>query len=92
MALDPSEADLRVVWRGVVTALEHPRLGLVGPVALRRTGGHTGPHGVAYIAAPGITPGDGGVRSSFDIAPTIVDLLGCPPIPGMSGQSLLQAT
>ena len=89
LALDASESDLRVVWRGLVTALEHPRLGLVGPVPLRRTGGHTGSHGVAYIAAPGIAAGDRGVRSSFDVAPTIVELLGCPRIPGMTGTSLL---
>ena len=90
LALEASEADMRVVWRGVGTALEHPRLGLIGPIPLRRVGGHTGPYGLAYISAPGFEPGDGGVRSSFDIAPTIVDLLGCPAIPGMSGQSLLK--
>jgi predicted AlkP superfamily phosphohydrolase/phosphomutase len=90
LALDPSEADLRVVWRGLITGLEHPRLGLVGPVALRRTGGHTGSHGVAYISAPGIAPGDHGVRSSFDVAPTVVDLLGGPPVLGMTGRSLLR--
>jgi hypothetical protein len=90
LALDASESDLRVVWRGLVTGLEHPRLGLVGPVPLRRTGGHTGSHGVAYITGRGITPGDRGVRSSFDMAPTVVDLLGCPPVAGMSGRSLLR--
>jgi predicted AlkP superfamily phosphohydrolase/phosphomutase len=88
-ALDSSESDLLVVWRGVATALEHPRLGLVGPVALRRTGGHTGPHGVAYVVTPGLRAGDRGVRSSFDVAPTLVELLGCPPVSGMSGRSLL---
>ena len=89
MELGTSESDLIVVWRGVATALEHPRLGLIGPVALRRTGGHTGPHGVAYIAAPALAVGDYGVRSSFDVAPTIVELLGCGPMTGMSGRSLL---
>ena len=89
MALEGSESDLLVIWRGVAAALEHPRLGLIGPVALRRTGGHTGSHGVAYIAAPGVDSGDRGVRSSFDIVPTLVGLLGSPPIPGMSGTGLL---
>jgi predicted AlkP superfamily phosphohydrolase/phosphomutase len=91
LALDSSESDLLVVWRGVATALQHPRLGLIGPVPLRRTGGHTGRHGVAYIVAPGIPPGDRGVRSAFDVVPTLIDLLRCPPMPGVTGTSLLAA-
>jgi len=90
MRISGSQGDLLVVWRGVATAFEHPRLGLIGPVPLRRTGGHTGRYGMAYVAAPGITVGDLGVRSSFDVAPTIVELLGCPRIEGMSGKSLLR--
>jgi hypothetical protein len=89
LALAGSEADLIVVWRGVVTAIEHPRLGLVGPVPLRRTGGHTGRYGVAYVVAPGLDPGDRGVRSAFDVVPTIVELLGDRPPAYMSGESLL---
>jgi len=89
LALAGSEADLIVVWRGVVTAIEHPRLGLVGPVPLRRTGGHTGRYGVAYVVAPGLDPGDRGVRSAFDVVPTIVELLGDRPPAYMSGKSLL---
>jgi hypothetical protein len=75
LELTGSEADLLVVWRGVVAALEHPRLGLIGPVPLRRTGGHTGPHGMAYVAAAGLEPGDRGVRSSFDVVLTLARLL-----------------
>ena len=71
-----SEADLTVVWRGVVVALEHPRLGLIGPVPLRRTGGHTGRYGLAYLRAPGVAAVDGGVRLAFDVVPTLVALLG----------------
>ncbi len=89
LALAGSESDLLVVWRGTAAALEHPRLGLIGPVALRRTGGHTGPHGMAYIAAPGIEPGDRGTRSAFDVVPAVVELLGSRPPAGMSGASLL---
>ncbi len=87
--LTSSEADLLVIWRDVATALEHPRLGLVGPVPLRRTGGHTGPHGLAYLAASGLEPGDRGVRSSFDVVPTVAKLLGAEPSAHMSGTSLL---
>jgi hypothetical protein len=89
LALSGSEVDLLVIWNGVVGALEHPTLGLVGPVPLRRTGGHTGEHGVAYIAAPGVEPGERGVRSAFDVAPTIAALLGAEMPPGTSGTSLL---
>ena len=88
LALTGSEADLLVVWRGVVAALEHPRLGLIGPVPLRRTGGHTGPHGMAYVVAPGFEPGDRGVRSAFDVVPTIAKLLGDQPPAKMSGTCL----
>jgi predicted AlkP superfamily phosphohydrolase/phosphomutase len=89
LALAGSEADLLVIWRGVVTALEHPRLGLIGPVPLRRTGGHTGPHGMAYLAAPGVEPGDRGVRSSFDVVPTLARLMDAVPPAGVTGASLV---
>ena len=89
LALSPSEADVLIIWRGVVAALEHPRLGLIGPVPLRRTGGHTGPHGMAYVASAGVEPGDRGVRSSFDVVPTIATLLDERVPAGTSGESLL---
>jgi predicted AlkP superfamily phosphohydrolase/phosphomutase len=89
LRLGSSESDVLVVWRGVATALEHPRLGLIGPVPLRRTGGHTGRRGIAYVRAPGIRVGDHGVRSAFDVAPTIIELLGCEPDGAVSGASLL---
>jgi predicted AlkP superfamily phosphohydrolase/phosphomutase len=89
LAMNGSEADLVVVWRGVAAALEHPRLGRIGPVPLRRTGGHTGPHGVAWVAAPEVPPGERGERSSFDVVPTIARLLGADPPAHVSGTSLL---
>jgi hypothetical protein len=91
LAIQSSEADLRVVWRNVATALEHPRLGLIGPVPLHKTGHHTGDHGVAYLTAPGVEPGERGVRSAFDVAPTIVQLLGARPVTRLTGRSLLSA-
>jgi predicted AlkP superfamily phosphohydrolase/phosphomutase len=90
LALTSSESDLLVVWRDVASAIEHPRLGLIGPVPLRRTGGHTC-HGIAYLAAPGLEPGERGVRSSFDVVPTIVQLLGAEPTTRLAGKSLLSA-
>jgi arylsulfatase A-like enzyme len=44
---------------------------------------------MAFLAGDAIAAGDGGVRSSFDVVPTIVALLGEPPLAGISGRSLL---
>jgi len=90
LRLATSGSDLLVIWRGIATALEHPRLGLIGPVPLRRTGGHTGRYGMAYVVAPALRAGDYGVRASFDVAPTIVELLGCGLRADLTGRSLLR--
>ena len=89
MALGSSQSDVVVVWNASVCALEHPDLGLVGPVPFRRTGGHTGPYGFAFISGPGIAAADHGVRSAFDVAPTLVDLVGAHPLGGVIVTSLL---
>ena len=91
MKLANSESDLLIVWRDVAAAIEHPRLGVIGPVPIRRTASHTR-HGVAYLAAPGLEPIErDGVHSSRDIVPTIVQLLGIEPPTRMAGKSLLSA-
>lgn len=89
LAMDETDADLDVLWNGNPTALDHPRLGRIGPVPHRRTGGHTGAHGIAYLRLPGHPPADGGKRSAFDVAPTLFDLRGETPPPDLSGRSLL---
>jgi len=90
LTLGPTESDLVIVWRGPL-ALDHPALGRIGPVPCRRTGGHTGPFGFAYLTGPGIAAGERGVRSTFDVVPTLVELLGARPPAGLSGASLLDA-
>jgi hypothetical protein len=90
MEVENSRGDLLIVWNGVSTALEHPRLGVVGPAPIRRTGGHNR-NGFAYLAAPGVEPGDRDVRSSADIVPTIVELLGVHPRASIAGKSFLDA-
>lgn len=87
--LHPSGADLVVVWRSASLAIMHPDTGLVGPLPYRRTGGHTGPYGIAYITGAGITPGYNGVRSAFDVAPTVLQLLDSSPPGKITGRSLL---
>lgn len=90
MEVANSEGDLLVIWNGVVAALEHPRLGMIGPVPIRRTGGHTC-DGVAYLLGSGIAVGDRATRSAADIVPTIVELLHANPAAAVSGKSFLDA-
>lgn len=89
-ALD-TQADLCVKWRGTPIALEHPRHGRIGPAPFRRTGGHTGGHGMAYVSAPELASGDHGVRSAFDVVPTLIELCGAQVPSGVSGASLLRS-
>ena len=89
LSLDSSEADVTAVWKGVALSFEHPNFGRIGPVPYRRTGGHTGLFGMAYIRADNIAPGDCGRRSSFDVVPTLFDLLGEQMPSKISGHSLL---
>ena len=53
-ALGSSASDLVVVWSAGAAALEHPVYGVVGPLPYRRTGGHTGPFGFAFVDAPDV--------------------------------------
>jgi hypothetical protein len=87
--LGASRADLIVNWKGSPLCLEHPALGRVGPVPFRRTGGHTGPYGMAYLKSDILAPGDYGIRSSFDVVPTLFALLNERLPDNISGQSLV---
>jgi predicted AlkP superfamily phosphohydrolase/phosphomutase len=48
LARHASDTDLMVRFLTDHYAFEHPQLGLIGPAPCRRTGGHTGGHGVGY--------------------------------------------
>ena len=83
----PTEADLVVIWHGSPLALQHKRLGLIGPIPFRRTGGHSGGGGVGYLTSSRLGGGDIGTVSAFDMVPTLIDLLDAP-LPGyISGRS-----
>ena len=73
--IGPTQADLYIQWNGAPTGFVHPDLGQIGPLPYRRTGGHTNPLGFAYIAGSQWEPGDYGVRSSFDVVPTLLGML-----------------
>lgn len=87
-----SEADLLIVWKGAPLGIVHPRLGTIGPVPYRRTGGHTGGAGFAHVIGEGVRSGCHGVRSAFDVVPTVVDMLGGSPgrLSGKSFRSLIE--
>jgi hypothetical protein len=55
-----------------------------------RTGNHSR-NGFAFVTAPGLEPGDRGVRSAFDVTPTILDLLGRRARSSIAGTSLLDS-
>lgn len=85
----PSEADVYIVWQDAPLGFSHPRLGKIGPMPYLRTGGHTGKHGFLQVVDRDIAPGHYGLASSFDVVPTIIELLGCDHLPGVSGTSLV---
>jgi predicted AlkP superfamily phosphohydrolase/phosphomutase len=85
----PAEADLYVIWEGAPLGFTNPRLGSIGPLPYLRTGGHTGQYGFLFIAGEDVPSGDYGVASSFDVVPTVIELLGETKKPGISGKSLV---
>jgi hypothetical protein len=85
--LSSTESDLVIEWRGVPLGFDHPTLGRIGPLPYRRTGGHTGHDGMAWVAGPGVAPGDLGEASAFDVVPTVIDLMGLKASRAISGRS-----
>jgi len=88
LLLDATDADLLVDWTDGVLGLEHPEFGTIGPLPQRRSGGHTGPIGRCLVAGPGVVSGDLGMNSSFDVLPTLMQLVGAEPAWPVSGKPL----
>jgi hypothetical protein len=86
--LSPTDCDLLFEFADCSLGWRHPRHGLIGPAPMRRTGGHTGGHGLLLIAGPGIEARHAGVASAFDVPPTVVSLLGSPVPARLSGRPL----
>lgn len=87
MAVSSTEADIVIVWQGAPTSLQTPDGDVIGPIAPRRPGGHTGGNGVACWHGDHFKSGSYGVRSSFDVVPSLVEYLGVScgaPIDGRS--------
>jgi predicted AlkP superfamily phosphohydrolase/phosphomutase len=87
--LPDSQADLTVVWRNAPIGLDHERLGRIGPLPWRRTGGHTGDTGFLFLANTRLEPATHGRVSSFDVVPTLLGLLDRGAPAHLSGRSLL---
>ena len=85
----PSEADIYIVWDGAPLGFSHPRFGNIGPLPYLRTGGHTGKRGFLNVVSTDAPAGDYGLASSFDVVPTMIELLGQQPSRKISGSSLV---
>jgi hypothetical protein len=85
--LDNYEADLYVIWKSAPLGLMSPRFGNIGPLPFRRTGAHTGQYGFLYISGEGLWPHDVEIMSTFDVVPTLLQLLGEPYLQTASGRS-----
>lgn len=76
MSVGSTQADIKIIWNGSPTGFRNSSLGDIGPAPVRRVGGHSGGDGTMLIKAPELTPGDYDRVSSFDVAPTIIELMG----------------
>jgi hypothetical protein len=85
------DVDMVVHWAPNVLGVAHPELGVIGPLPPRRTGGHTSSIGRCVIVGRDVEPIHLGVRSSFDVVPTILDLVSSRTSARVSGQSLIGA-
>jgi hypothetical protein len=93
-ALNGLSADLVVKWDQdvIVDVLDHPTLGRFGPLAHRRTGGHTN-YGFFIAHGPGIPAGSRVEGATWvDVAPTILDCMGARVPDHMDGRSPLRLT
>lgn len=90
MNLSNTLADLAILWNGSPIGFRHSVYGDIGPGPVRRAGGHSGGYGALYLRSNDIVPGNRGLRSSFDVAPTIVDLMGITCRRRIDGESVLR--
>lgn len=91
LTLAATQGDIKIIWEGSPIAFKHPSVGTVGPAPMRRMGGHSGGLGALYISGSTVSSGNYGVRSSYDVAPTVIALAGDAPLPEIDGQSVLDA-
>ena len=88
LRLAATEADLIIVWDNAPLGFVHPQVGRIGPIPYRRTGGHTGKHGFAYLTSPLIVASDRALASSYDVVSSIVSMLANDGDATLSGRNL----
>jgi predicted AlkP superfamily phosphohydrolase/phosphomutase len=82
-------ADLIVEWTNEpCDVADSPELGRIGPVPLRRTGGHSR-NGFAWFRDRRFAAGDCAPATPYDIGPTLLDMIGVGAPPHLDGRSLL---
>ncbi len=89
MAVNGSMADLNIYWAPYLYGIDHPDVGRIGPVPVRRMGGHTGGPGVLLVSGNGIEPARFDTRDSYDVVPTVIDLYGAQRPDRLDGESVL---
>jgi hypothetical protein len=87
LTIDERDSDLHIMPAGPFDALEHPKYGTIGPFPYRRTGSHSS-RGFALVNGPGAEklPEKG---LTYDLAPTLVSLLGRKVPAELTGRSLI---
>ena len=85
------DVDMVVHWAPNVLGVAHPELGVIGPLPPRRMGGHTSSIGRCVIVGRDVEPVHLGVRSSFDVVPTILNLVSSHTSARVSGRALIGA-
>lgn len=87
---DVPPADLIVEWsRATTDVFLCPRIGQIGPVPLRRIGGHN-PEGFAWFHGPDFGASDQAAISAMEIGPTVLDILGRAMPNHFDGRSVLR--
>ncbi len=86
--VDVPPADLIVDWSNEpCDVADSPAVGRIGPVPLRRTGGHSR-NGFAWFRHPQMARGERPRATPYDIGPTLLDMIGAPIPSHLDGRSL----
>lgn len=87
--MDPTgpDSDLLVIWNRAYDAIEHPAVGMVGPVPFMRTGAHTS-NGFFFATGDRVSPMDLGECDANHLTATVLELLGLDPDLATVGDSI----
>ncbi|MEX1109935.1 MAG: alkaline phosphatase family protein [Dongiaceae bacterium] len=87
---DLPPADLIVEWKEEpCDVVDSALVGRIGPVPLRRTGGHSR-NGFAWFRDARMPSGDRAAATPYDIGPTLLEMTGAALPPHFDGRSLMR--